>query len=122
MSFLTIPARHGTFYIEELALNAMSKVNRASLVHWVEALETNECCAHFNIQKNHVMQFLKRIMYSNIVLAKQIADVLRDKTSALLKPLKLSVFARIPDPNLQKIDTEQGYQVMRASLAHATYV
>lgn len=41
------------------ASNAISKVNRALIVHFVEAMKTTNFRAHSYIGKLHVMQFIK---------------------------------------------------------------
>lgn len=85
----------------------MSEFNGASLLHFVEAIETTDVSAHFNIGRLHVKQFLKWLMSSDTSLAKKIADVKRVTVNARLKPPKLTIFTSFSDPNLQGIGKEQ---------------
>lgn len=66
--------------------------------------------------------FWKRINSSNIVATTKIADVLRTKRRAHRKCLKLTMFATLPDPDLQEIGKEQAWQMLRAFPAVARYV
>lgn len=99
----------------------MPKVNRASQVHFVKAIATNEFDAHPNVDRLHVKRFLNRIMSPNTVPEKKIFDVMRVKPSVRSKPLNRTMFADFPDHNLQKLSTAQVCQVLRATLANATY-
>lgn len=103
--------------------NAMPKVNHALLVYFLKATETMDFRAHFNIYRIHMNHFLYWIMFwtSNAVPANIIADVMRTKASALLKALKLTMFASFSDPDLQKIGIEQVWQTLQASLLVVTY-
>lgn len=62
--------------------------------------KTTDFCAHFSIGRLRVRRFLERIMLFIDVSAKKIADVMRDKMSALSKPLKPISIASFSDPNL----------------------
>lgn len=120
LSFRSIFANMEPFLSRDAASKALFKVNRALLVQFQETIETKGFLAHFNIDRLHVMHFLKWTMYSNTVLLKQIADVMRARTSARSKQLKLIIFSGITDPNLQKVGADRVRQVLRAFLVLAT--
>lgn len=101
--------------------NAVSKMNRGLLVHFVESFEKTDLDAHFNIGRSHVKQFQKWIMFSNAFPAKKIADLEMAEASARSRPLMIAMFASFPDPNHQKKGTKQVRQILRASLALVTY-
>lgn len=101
----------------EVASSAKSKVNRAMLVLLMDAFETTNIRANFNIGRLHVKWFLKWIMFSNIVQAKKIGDVMRAKAYALSMSMRLKMLSGFSDPNLLEIGTKQVWQVVRASLA-----
>lgn len=63
-------------FTREPPLNAMLEVYCALLIHFVEAIETNEFCVRFKIDRLHVKQTIKWIMFSNTIPAKIIADVM----------------------------------------------
>lgn len=54
-------------------------------------------------------------------MANKIADVTRANEKARSKPLKVTILACIPDPNLQNIGMKQVCAVPEASLALAAY-
>lgn len=60
-------------------------------------------------------------MSSYTVPREKIANVMNAKASALKKPLTLTIFASITDANLQEIGTKQVREVLRTSLAAATF-
>lgn len=68
-----------------VASNVMSKVNHSLLTHYLKAIKLMELCAHFNIGRFNVKQFLKWIKSSNAVPATIVADVIRTKVSAYLQ-------------------------------------
>lgn len=106
----------------EALSKTLFKDNRAFLVHFGKAIKTMGFCAHFNIRRLHVKQFLAWTISSNAALVKKIANKMRAKASAPSKPLNLTIVASFPVPNLQQMGTVQVWQVLRASLAVATYV
>lgn len=61
-------------------------------------------------------------MFSSTAPGKKIADVMRSKANARLKPLRLTTIAIFSGPNLEMIGTEQVHQTSRALLGDATYV
>lgn len=87
----------------------------------MEAIETIDIRADFNIGRLHVTQLLKWIISSNTVHAKKILNVERAKASGRSKLLNLTMSASSPGLNLQEIDTEQIQQILRTSLAVAAY-
>lgn len=91
----------------EPASNAMSKVNRALLVHFVNTIETSEFRALFNIGRLHIKQFLNWNMLSNTVPEKKNAHMMEAKASARSKLLKLTVFASLPDSHLLEPGRDQ---------------
>lgn len=84
---------------------AMTKVNRALQVNFVEAIETMDYRA--NIGRIYVKQFLKWITFLNSVQAKKIEDVMRTMASARLELLMLTLFASFLDLDLQETGAEQ---------------
>lgn len=103
------------------ASKIMSEVNHALLVHFLDAIETNEFCSCLNLVKLHAKLFLKWIMSLDTISAKTFVDVMRAKASASSKSLKLTMFACFSDPNLQKTGLEQVQQILWTPLAVATY-
>lgn len=89
----------------ELESNVKSGANRELLVRLEEAIETNAFRAVFTISRLHMRQFLKWIIFSKMVPAKNIAGVMRTKASSCLKPLKLTMFASIADSSFHGIGT-----------------
>lgn len=57
-----VPPTMKTFFTEELTLNGMSEINFASLVNFLETLETYKFYAPFNIWRLLVKQFMKCIV------------------------------------------------------------
>lgn len=98
------------------ASNAMFKVNRALLVHFVEANKMMYFRAHFSIGRPHAMQFLEWLMLLNAVFAIKITNVMRSEASTWSKCLELSMFESFSDLNLQKLCAEKVRQVPRVSL------
>lgn len=86
---------------------AISELDRVLLVRSLDAKEKTDFRAHSKIGRLHINQFLKWIRFLNDIPTKTIADVIRAEASTGSEPLKLIMFASIPDPNLQDIDTKQ---------------
>lgn len=103
------------------ASKTVSEINCAVLVHFSDATETIEFCAHFNIERLHAKQFQKWFMSSSTVPARKVVNVMRIKASARVKPLEIAIFAIFLDFNFQEIGAEQVHQVQRASFSVATY-
>lgn len=103
------------------ASKTMPKVHRALEVKFVKSIETNNFRARFNIGGLSVRWFLIWIIFSNIVIAKQIVELTRAKARAHLKSLKFKTFASVLDFYLQETGTDQVCQILMASLALATY-
>lgn len=70
----------------ESVSKAISKINCAFLVQFLVVVKTNEFRAPLSIDMLYEEQFLKRILFSNTVLAKKIADLMKAKASASSKP------------------------------------
>lgn len=81
----------------EAASRVHSENNFAVLLRFVEAIEATDFGAHFNINRPYAKQSLKWIMFSNTVLAKKDADLMRLKEIARLNPSKSLIFASFPD-------------------------
>lgn len=77
--------------------------------------------AYFNIFKVHVMQILKSSMFSNIIPTNIVEDMIRAKSNARLKPLKLTMFASSPNITLQEFGAEQACLFLKAPITPATY-
>lgn len=59
------------------ASNAMSGVHHLWLVYFMKAIEKNEFCAHINIGRLYVKQFVKWIISSTKIPAKKIPNEMR---------------------------------------------
>lgn len=66
--------------------NAISKGNCALFVRFVEAIERTDLLVHFNIGKLRVMQFLKRILFSDTFVEKIIVDLFKAEAGARSMP------------------------------------
>lgn len=99
----------------------MSEASSLMLVCFVEVIKATDFCTHFNISRVRVKQVWKRIVASDTILPKKIAELIWVKPSARLKSLKLSMIASYLDLNPQKIKTEQVRQILRAFIAVVTY-
>lgn len=109
------------FFHWRTRVEKMTEFHFVMLVYFVEVLETNDFHAHFNIATQHVKQFLLWIVSSNIVPAKNIANVMIAKASARSKPSKIIMFASVHDQYLKATSTEQLWQVLQAILAVVAY-
>lgn len=109
-----------SIFAGEAALKMMSEVNPAFGVHVMETIKTKNVRAQFNICRFRENIFWNRICFQTPFQKKNL-EVKTANTSACSKPLKLKMFARFPDFNLQKMGTGQVWQGLRACLAVATY-
>lgn len=119
--FLSLPANDKKVFTGAAASSAMSKVNCTLLVRFVKTIKTPDLRAHFNIGRLYVKQFVEEIKFSNAAPDIKIVDVIMVRASARFKPLKLTTFASLPDPNFRKIGTGQVRQILQASFAVVMY-
>lgn len=107
-------------FVEELALNAVSKVNSAVQVHFAEATKTNEARVLCNIGRFPVEKFLEWTVFSNAIAETKIEDVISVQVGSVSKSVKLTIFKSFPVPVHQEIVTKVIYRVLQASFAVTT--
>lgn len=95
--------------------DAIEKFNFCSLSH-----DHIDRVAELHIERLHLKRFSKKIMFSNTVPVRKIADAMRAQKSAILKPLKRTMIASFFDSKYEEIGTRQDLSVLTSPFAFAT--
>lgn len=97
------------------------EVYRALLAHFREVMKPDTFKQQFTVLALEMRPFLERTIKTDILVTKRIYEIIMKKAETCSMSVEKSIFAKIPDPVLEEMATEQVRQILWASLSVKIY-